>query len=103
MENEQLHWLAQQAFLKLNTYCNKGSSNISYGFTNPNNIQMDGSVFSQRQGVQILRGMKNMYAPKYHILFQYFITLFFHCKFFSSSYKCDIPIGKLSIRNKFYG
>ncbi len=30
---------------------------------------------------------------------------FFHFKFFPSSYKCDIPIGKLSItcRNKCYG
>ncbi len=55
-------------------------------------------VFTEK-GVRILREKKSVHQE----MFQYFITLFFHFKFFPSSYQCDIPIGELSIRNKFYG
>ncbi len=75
---------------------NKGSSNIPYGL---------GWVgcFTEMWCLDFMGNVKSVHPENNTLLFQYFITLLFHFNIFPSSYKCDIPIGKLSIRNKFYG
>ncbi len=54
-------------------------------------------------GVRILRGKNNPYTPKNSIYcFSISSHRSFNFKFCPSSYQCNIPISKLSVRNKFY-
>ncbi len=81
---------------------NKGSSDIPYGFTNPNSRTFGLGWLGgfDEIGCSDFKGNEKFVHPEISYCFHHTVLSF---KFFPSSYKCDIPIGRLSVRNKFYG